>query len=309
MSDFLWFIAFLVFCFIVLVIGFFLLAYIISIVSTVIKHKPKSYAEYKRVRDKDLALAKENSDKISGYKQQVMALCDKALVSDDDISQLSNYVSENKLSDKQIKPYAHKAFKKHYAIVMKDDLLTDEEVASLDRVYRFLQPEQVMVQKELNEIARRINLREIQLGKLPQTPTSTIVLKKNEIAHFVVGANLLEERVVSRSYKGGSHGVSFRIAKGLTYRVGQSRGKLVSEKGIVTVDSGDFIITNQRLIFSGGKKSFSYEYRRLLAWNMYSDGILLNIDNASSRTLTFVGDVDIDAIHFALSFLVKNYDF
>lgn len=306
MSNFFTFIIFIAFCFIVLVVGIGMIVYIFNSISTIIKHKPKSYAQFRELRKKDREVAHENHQKLMDYKERVIAVCGKNLVSEHEMTELANYVANLNLPENKTNIYAVKAFKKHYEAVMSDDLLTDEEVGSINRVLEFLKPDERLIKKELTELARRVYLRKIQVGLLPETYASGIVLKKGEIAHFVISAQLLEERVISRGYKGGSQGVSIRIAKGLTYRIGQNRGKLVSEKGIVAVDSGDFVITNRRLIFTGGKKSFSYDYKRLLAWNVYSDGILLNIDNAPSRSLSFSDDIDTEIIHFALTYLVDQ---
>ena len=48
-------------------------------------------------------------------------------------------------------------------------------------------------------------------------PTERVFLQVN-------GAVLIEPRTAPGTYKGGSHGVSFRVAKGVSYRVGQNRG-------------------------------------------------------------------------------------
>ncbi|MPX18304.1 hypothetical protein CPI31_01540 [Moraxella catarrhalis] len=306
MSDFFWLMAFIGFCFVILIVGIGIVVYIFNSISTLIKHKPKSYSEYKELRRKDREIAQENIKKLADYKERVMAICDKNFVSEDEIAELTNYINTNNLSSKQIDIYAHTAFKKHYAAIVSDNLLTDEEMESLTRVAEFLKPDKQLVKKELEELSHSVSLKKIQSGILPEAYTSAIILRRGEIAHFVIPAQLLEERVISRGYKGGSQGVSIRIAKGITYRVGQNRGKLVSEKGTIPVDSGDFVITNRRLIFTGTKKSFSYDYKKLLAWNVYSDGILLNIDNASSRMLSFSNNIDSDAIHLALAYLVDQ---
>jgi hypothetical protein len=53
------------------------------------------------------------------------------------------------------------------------------------------------------------------------------MLKKGEVAIDSVPAKLLEYRSGGNSYQGGSQGVSIRIAKGISYRVGANRGQLV----------------------------------------------------------------------------------
>ena len=51
--------------------------------------------------------------------------------------------------------------------------------------------------------------------------------KKGEVVHFETAAGLTKE-VTLREFRGGSQGVSFRIAKGVRYRVGSMRGHMVT---------------------------------------------------------------------------------
>lgn len=290
----------------VLVIGFFILASFISAIAVIVKYKPKSYAQFKQAMKTDNEIIMKSRKALQEYESRLLAICEQPLINDADTRQLVDYISQNDLTERQIQGFSHKAFKKHYSVIMEDNLLTESELASVNHLLDFLKPKHALIQKELSEIAKHTTLREISVGVLPTVATSIVALKREEIAHFVVGASLREERVISRGYQGGSHGVSIRIAKGVTYRVGQNRGKMVSETGIVDVDSGSFIITNQRLIFVGNKKSFSYDYKKLLAWNVYSDGISLNFDNAASRNLAFSDDVDADILYFLLAYLVEQ---
>lgn len=306
MKTFFGIVLFLALSLFVLAVCILMLISLGSLIKTVIKHKPKSYAQLKQAIKTDKDIAIRDSETLKAYKEKLTDICSKPIIDDADIDQLTTYVENNNLSKNRIQHYSHKAFKQHYSVVMEDNLLTEEELISIDRLLGFLNLNSSLIEKELKEIAKHLTLRDISIGRLPQVETSAIALKRDELAHFIVLANLREERVISRGYKGGSQGVSIRIAKGMTYRVGQNRGKLVSEKGIVDVDSGDFIVTSQRLIFIGAKKSFSYEYKKLLAWNVFSDGISLSFDNAASRNLSFEGEVDADVLYFLLSYLVER---
>lgn len=67
-------------------------------------------------------------------------------------------------------------------------------------------------------------------GKLPSVDLQIegggqVILKKGEIVHFADSAVLKELKSVSMGYSGGSHGISFPIAKGIRYRVGAHRVK------------------------------------------------------------------------------------
>ncbi len=100
-----------------------------------------------------------------------------------------------------------------------------------------------------------------------------LILQKNEVGHFCVPASLFEERVVARNYVGGNRGLNVRIAKGVSFRVGQQKGQMTSQSGMVEVSDGYFIITNKRVVFSGNRKSVSTPLNKLLDVHLFNDGL------------------------------------
>ncbi|OPY84605.1 MAG: hypothetical protein A4E65_00250 [Syntrophorhabdus sp. PtaU1.Bin153] len=94
------------------------------------------------------------------------------------------------------------------------------------------------------------------------------ILKKNEVALFSTLAEVIEERkrkVTQRTTVGGGRrnygGFSFRVARGVYYHTGSSsqaspRQTIVQSTEyteLVTADVGDFVITNQRIMFKGSR--------------------------------------------------------
>ncbi|CAN0263053.1 unnamed protein product, partial [Phaeothamnion confervicola] len=110
-----------------------------------------------------------------------------------------------------------------------------------------------------------------------------VVLKKDEVAYgSIQGAALIEPRRTPGQWTGGSKGVSFRIAKGVTYRVGNTRGTYAQgEERPTPVDTGLFVVTNQRCIFIGGKRSTEWAYAKLLGFSL--DGEAVAMFNVSNR--------------------------
>ncbi len=104
---------------------------------------------------------------------------------------------------------------------------------------------------------------------------SPVVLKKGEIVHFADKAKLKELKSISLGYEGGSHGVSFRIAKGISYRVGAHRGHIVREERLVETSRGVFTITNQRLFLHPfpGHKPLSIPLNKILSYQCFSNGV------------------------------------
>jgi len=149
--------------------------------------------------------------------------------------------------------------------IQKATGLSDEEVGYDDRICPYVYG--AMIEAE---------------GKLPVVHltianSSQVLLKRNEIVHFAQAAKLKEMKVVKVGYQGGSHGVSFRIAKGVRYHVGASRGHLVKDERYVFTTGGGMIITNQRVLLHpyGGNKPVSIDLKKVLSYNCYEDGLMI----------------------------------
>lgn len=112
---------------------------------------------------------------------------------------------------------------------------------------------------------------------------SQLKLRPNEIELFtsnVVG--LTEYRSTGASYRGGSQGVSVRIAKGVSYRVGANKGSLTKNPEQLTrLDVGQATYTNQRIVFSGPNVSRQWEFDKLIGVTMGANGesVAISVEN------------------------------
>lgn len=108
------------------------------------------------------------------------------------------------------------------------------------------------------------------------------VLKKGEVAIDSVPGKLLEYRSGGSSYQGGSQGVSIRIAKGLSYRVGSNRGQLVrNPEQLQVIDNGDATFTNQRVVFGGQSQTREWAFDKLVDFNAGDNGtqVMISVSN------------------------------
>jgi len=55
-------------------------------------------------------------------------------------------------------------------------------------------------------------------------------------------------------------------AKGVNWRVGAQKGRLVSETGIVPISEGNLILTNNRFCFHGHPKTFAIAIKQVIAF-------------------------------------------
>jgi hypothetical protein len=102
---------------------------------------------------------------------------------------------------------------------------------------------------------------------------------KGEKAYFKLdNVSLTEWRSTGSSYQGGSQGVSFRIAKGVSYRVGQSRGTLTKNpEQLQVVDQGSAIFTDKRIVFAGTKSNREWDFSKMVNVDVGTNGIYVNI--------------------------------
>ena len=101
-----------------------------------------------------------------------------------------------------------------------------------------------------------------------------VVVKPGERVFLIAeGAALIEPRRLPGHYEGGSSGVSFRIAKGVSYRVGQSRGTYVQGAEVPTpIDNGTVVITDKRVVFSGMKATREWAFTKLVGYTHVDEG-------------------------------------
>lgn len=116
------------------------------------------------------------------------------------------------------------------------------------------------LEHEKERVKRRHEI--MTMKKLPVIDVD-VILKKQEEAYFDTYVTFYEERT-RRVYQGGSAGTSIRVAKGMSFRVGKSKGNAVSEDYLKEIDTGEFIITNKRIVFVGGNKSWNIALPKLL---------------------------------------------
>ena len=97
----------------------------------------------------------------------------------------------------------------------------------------------------------------------------SIILKKNEEIQLALpNVTLLEQRAVRT---GGYGGPSFRVAKGVYFRVGGFQSE--SHDELRNIDQGTLTLTNKRLVFSGNKRMINIDLRKIVSIEPYSDGI------------------------------------
>jgi hypothetical protein len=116
---------------------------------------------------------------------------------------------------------------------------------------------------------------------------SNLVLKKNEVAATAVPATLCRFATQTR-YVGGSHGVSIPLGHGFRYRISSYRGHPIQSQNLARVDTGQLVVTNQRLVFLGAKRDVSTPLAKVLQVEPYSDAIGIGREGKESRDIYLI---------------------
>jgi hypothetical protein len=86
---------------------------------------------------------------------------------------------------------------------------------------------------------------------------------------------LLEPRAV-RTWLSNYGGASIRVAKGLSFGAGQSRGVSESHDEMRAIDLGTLLLTNERLVFIGSQRTSSIALEKVIDIEGLSDGLVVH---------------------------------
>ncbi len=241
------------------------------------------------------------------FFEDILRAAEDGVLTDEEIAQIQARYKELGLTQDNLKGIRVQAYNAALQAVKNDGIVTAEEEAELGKLQLFLNIPESEIAKSKKELARLRLLTEIQNGNPPSVSVPNVILQKNETAYWSEPARILEERVVKQRYEGGSQGFSFRIAKGVSYRVGSNRGHIVSDTAVIPVSSGEFIITNKRVIFRGDAKSFNLRLDKLLELNFYSDGVRLTDDKGKPHVVKFTSAGNTDVVGATLSCAINQF--
>jgi hypothetical protein len=141
---------------------------------------------------------------------------------------------------------------------------------------------------------RQLLSERLMKGQLPECD-EPLNYKPGEQCHFVSETSLWENKYQGRSYGGVSPGVSFRIAKGVRFRLGANKGASFPMYEFESIDTGRFCITNQRIIFMGVSQSIEIPLLKLIACDLYDEGLILHRSGRKNSQFFKLSDADIAA--------------
>jgi uncharacterized protein DUF2510 len=198
-------------------------------------------------------------------------------------------------TDQQMRELHEQAIRTSIELALADDVITTDEETQLVTVWDMLGNED-FVAAVIEPYWSRMVIAKANNGRLDDiTDRSDLLVKRGEIVHLEVPAAQLKE-VALREFRGGYKGVSFRIAKGVTYRVGGGRGhSVVVGTELQTQDTGHLSVTSKRAVFVGTRGTVEMPYSKLVGLQVYADAISMNLSNRKNAPLFAVESPDMVA--------------
>jgi len=181
-----------------------------------------------------------------------------------------------------------------------------EAVRTIDKSQPPSQADRIIMTDRAIDILRegKINLR-FQGIDSPVTP------QKNEEIKFVLpNITFLESRSV-RTGTAVYGGPTFRVAKGVSFRLGGASGSSTSHEELRPIDSGVLTFTNQRIVFSGRLRTASIQLGKIIIVEPYSslsyEGVSIQRENNSKMQYFVYSKSHLDKIH--LEFISEGETF
>jgi hypothetical protein len=188
------------------------------------------------------------------------------------------------LGDRERKKLSEAAFSTYADTVLADDHLTEDEVDGLATVAEAIGISRAQIEAQA-DLYTRLQVAKLNDGRLPVFEGGQLIPKKGEIVHIETSAALMKE-VAVREWQGRSQGVSFRVAKGVRYRVGSTRGHLVTVGTQLQIaDTGRIAVTSKRVVYLGTRKSIEMPFAKIMGMHLYTDAIQFSLSNRQSAPL------------------------
>lgn len=138
----------------------------------------------------------------------------------------------------------------------------------------------------LARIGQAVVLKDLQKGLFPHIAlTVPVILGKGERTIWVYDNVSMYQEKILREYVGGSRGVSIRIFKGVSYRIGSFKGRPVEKSNMEHIGTGTLIITNKHFFFHCATTTIKIPFSKLIGVIPYSDGIEIHTETKVKRAV------------------------
>jgi hypothetical protein len=158
--------------------------------------------------------------------------------------------------------------------------LSDEEILRIDEINSALGLKISDINDRTRELlAQALTIRDLRKGvvqsRVGDSSGLPIMLKQGEVVLWSFLDVRRFEPKTNTSYVGGSHGFSFRIMKGVSYRVGSHRGERIQTTSLVDQGTGALSVTNQATYFLTPGNTHRMAIKSMSTVECHADGLSL----------------------------------
>jgi hypothetical protein len=235
-----------------------------------------------------------------GRKEYAAALRDAVAdcrIDESETAKLAEIQARCGLREEDLLEAKKDALHRVYCALGGDNRITETERQTLQGVTRYLGIGLADVGRQ-EGFNTAFMLAQIDSGKLPEVTIvddslAGVILKPNEVAHWVAGAVLVKRKNVTTRVNYGGVTTSIKICRGVHYRTGSVKVARETTEVIATEDAGTFWLTNERIGFKGPRKHFTLTYAQIGAFEL-GDGVLQIFKNGRENPyLIFLTDYDV----------------
>lgn len=161
-------------------------------------------------------------------------------------------------------------------LLSEDERISDTEKDDFEKILNYFQLTVADIPSFQGTYNKCRSLYLIEEKNILPTPTVSgldVVLKKEEIIHWVCPAILKKVKHITKAIGYSGFTGSVTIVRGLRYRSGSLKVSRQTSTVMVDEDTGQFWLTNQRIGYIGTNKNFSLPYNKVLSFKLYKDGI------------------------------------
>ena len=117
-------------------------------------------------------------------------------------------------------------------------------------------------------------------------------LQKSEILIWYWGKAKAFTQKTIKKWVGGSRGISFRIMKGVYYRLGNTKGNSYPVDVVEDIGVGPLAITNKHIFFQGKSKIIRLKLDKIIGLERCSDGVILHQEGERKKPIAITVDED-----------------
>lgn len=232
-------------------------------------------------------------------REVMLAAIQDSVITPDELKQIVEVCNNSHLSPDEIYFLRVETFQAAVDMAIEDKRVTEEEETALYHIHSALQLSEDIFDEAESRMTIYRNIYELERGNLIYFTVDKHSLEEGEHCHWIADVVLMKEKPKAKIADDDS---GTKIKKGLTYRVGSSKGHLITETDYVPVSTGSLYITNRRMIFSSDEKTFDIPYDKLIDIGLYTDGMKFSVsDNKKPYIFKTLADEDTEAVGLLLS--------